>query len=146
MSPRMYFTMPQLGDFPMTCSRSNMLQVICRNSLTMAIVALPWPPPTLISELSPWKMPRASFSTISMMSLLFATHAWRMALLYDVSILAKLHCYMPCAISKGVLAVGSLNHSSRLKNVKAVVSERVKSSTTYMSHEVESPSWTRRLE
>jgi hypothetical protein len=26
MSPRMYFTMPQLGNFLMTCSRFNMLR------------------------------------------------------------------------------------------------------------------------
>jgi hypothetical protein len=66
-----------------------------------------------------------------------------MALLYNVSILVKLHGDMPCAISKGVLAMGSLNHSSRLKNVETVVSEHVKSSNgADMSHEVESPSWT----
>lgn len=137
MLPIMYFTMQQLGAFPITFSRSSMLQVIHKNSLAMATVDMPCPPPASISELSPWKMPQASFSTISMTRLLFAMNEWFMASLYDASILAKLHGDMSGAISKGMLVVESLNHSSRLKNVETNVPGHVKrSSNANMLHKI----------
>jgi hypothetical protein len=57
-----------------------------------------------------------------------------MASLYDASILVKLYGDMSNAISKSVLVVRSMNHSSRLMNVETIVSGCVKEATTQTYH------------